>query len=201
MINTIKGIVVDKSETHIIVMAHNFGISLAVAQPASFLLEEEIFLHTYMHWNQEQGPSLFGFLSLVEKELFLLIISCSGIGPRLGIALLSQLTVTQIVHAIQVGDHKVLSSVSGIGAKKAEYIVLHLKDKMSGLTKNIASSDTVSGAKVAEWNTIIEVLQSLNYSKQEIDAAVSHLQKEYKDTSYTFDQLMRSGLSFLAKRV
>ena len=61
-------------------------------------------LHTYLHWNQEQGPSIFGFASDIEREVFLLIISCSGIGPKIGLAVLAQIGSQSFIRAVQQED-------------------------------------------------------------------------------------------------
>ncbi len=153
-----------------------------------------------MHWNQEQGPSLFGFLSELEKTVFLLIISCSGIGPKIALAALGELTPAQFLQAIQEGNTKALSSVSGIGAKKAEQMILNLKDKVTKLIQTqgiIGTSDETNA--LAQWSNVTQVLQSLNYSKGEIEAAMRYIGKECAGRSLPFDELLRKALSFLSK--
>ena len=90
-------------------------------------------MQTYMHWNQDNGPTLYGFNSILEKTVFLLIISCSGIGPKIGLAVLHHLEPATFVQAIIEENIKVLSSISGIGAKKAEQICVALKHKVAKL--------------------------------------------------------------------
>lgn len=175
------------------------GYAVQVAQPHLFNQETEKIIYTYLHWNQEQGPSLFGFLSELEKNVFLLIISCSGIGPKIALAALAELSPSQFLQAIQESNTKALSSVSGIGTKKAEQIILHLKDKVSKLlqTQMIVDGDS---QVLTEWNNISQVLQSLNYSKGEIEAALRHVGKESAGKHLQFEELLRKALSFLSKK-
>jgi Holliday junction DNA helicase RuvA len=179
----------------------SMGYAVCVPQPHFFVQGSEVLVYTYMHWNQEQGPSLFGFLSELEKTVFLLIISCSGIGPKIALALLSELTPVQFLEAIQEGNVKALSAVSGIGPKKAEQIILYLKDKVAKTIQNHNLVGTNQESQtLAEWNNISQVLQSLNYSKGEIEAAMRHVGKECAGKHLAFEELLRKALSFLSKK-
>lgn len=198
MISMINGAVVATTDFEIMVDIGVLTLSVAVPTVHSFATQEKVKLHAYMHWNQEQGPSLFGFATELEKMVFLLVISCSGVGPKLGLAVLADLGAQAFLEAVQAENPDILSKVSGIGAKKAEQIVVQLKHKVAKL---ISSGIKIEGAqKLEKWNNIAEVLKSLNYSRQEINAALNYLKTTYTDSSVPFDQLMRHGLSFLAKK-
>lgn len=86
-------------------------------------------VYTYMQV-REDGVSLFGFSSIEEKNLFLQLISVSGVGPKMGIGILSQLSPVDVVSAIATGNVKKLCTVKGLGKKTAERLVLELKEKM-----------------------------------------------------------------------
>jgi Holliday junction DNA helicase RuvA len=177
------------------------GYAVQVAQPHLFAQGTEVIVYTYLHWNQEQGPTLFGFLGELEKSVFLLIIGCSGIGPKIGLAVLAELAPVQFLQAVQEGNIKALSAVSGIGPKKAEQIILYLKDKVSKLITTHAISGSEDQSDVlAQWNNISQVLQSLNYSKGEIEAAMRHVGKECAGKNLPFEELLRKALSFLSKK-
>lgn len=180
----------------------SLGYAIYVPQPHFFAQGSEVVVYTYMHWNQEQGPSLFGFLSELEKTVFLLIISCSGIGPKIALAVLSELAPVQFLQAVQEGNVKALSAVSGIGPKKAEQIILYLKDKVAKLIQNQNLAGMAGGESqvLAEWSNISQVLQSLNYSKGEIEAAMRHVGKEGAGKQLLFEELLRKALSFLSKK-
>jgi holliday junction DNA helicase RuvA len=201
MISFLQGKVVSINEQQIIIQAGAIGFQVSVARPELYSQEQEIVLPIYMHWNQEQGPSFFGFSTELEKKIFLLIISCSGIGPKIGLAILAQMSSSDFLHAVQSGKDKALSAVNGIGAKKAEQIVIQLRDKVAKLITTEKDDSLQGAATLSHWNNISQVLKSLNYSRPEIENTLSYLRKEYKDSEKTFDELMRSGLSFLAKRV
>ncbi len=177
------------------------GYAVQVPQPHLFSQGSDVLVYTYMHWNQENGPSLFGFLSELEKTVFLLIISCSGVGPKIALALLSELTPVQFLQAVQEGNTKALSAVTGIGAKKAEQIILSLKDKVIKLIQNQpALGAEGENAALAEWNKISQVLQSLNYTKGEIEAALRYVSSECAGKHISFEELLRKSLSFLSKK-
>lgn len=201
MFSYLEGKIVSIESQSLTLQMGGMGFTLQVASPEHFQKNTEAKLLVYLHWNQENGPSLFGFSSELEKKVFLLVVSCSGMGPKIGLALLSQLTPGAFLAAVQEGNHKALSSVTGIGPKKAEQMVVQLRSKVAKLIdEGLIVAD--SGAVVLEqWKNVSQVLKSLNYSRTEIDAALMHLRKEHGGSHASFDQLIRAGLSFLAKRV
>lgn len=201
MLSLIQGKIIAVEQQVITIQTGGLGFSLQTPHPERYQKNAETTFFAYMHWNQENGPSLFGFSSELEKSVFLLVISCSGMGPKIGIALLSQLSPANFLRAVQEGDDKALSAVNGIGPKKAEQMVVQLRHKVAKLVEE-GIGDTIEGAtSLEQWKNVTDVLKSLNYSRQEIDATLSHLRKEYGGKACAFDELMRSGLSFLAKRV
>lgn len=195
----ITGVVKSRYDQAIMVDIGTLGFLVQVPNSASFEVGSSVSLHTHLHWNQEQGPSMFGFTSDVEREVFLLIISCTGIGPKIGLAVLAQLGYQAFIRAVQQEDILALSKVSGIGAKKAEQIIVQLKHKVARFIKsgNLMLDDD---GQSASWGMITEVLESLSYSRTEISLAMKHLKQEYPDTQLPFDQLMRHALSFLSKK-
>lgn len=201
MLSFVHGKVVSVDQKNIIVQTGGLGFTLQTPRPEAYQKDTDAKISVYLHWNQEQGPSLFGFSSELEKSVFLLVISCSGMGPKIGLALLSQLTPVEFLTAVQEGDDKALSAVNGIGPKKAEQMVVQLRHKVAKLIESGISDDMQGATKLEHWKNVTQVLQSLNYSRQEIDAAIAHLRKEYGGGKSSFDELIRHGLSFLAKRV
>lgn len=104
-------------------------------------------LHTYLQV-KEDGVTLFGFADPKEKELFLKLITVSGVGPKMGIAILAAMSAEEFARAIATADVKGLSKVKGLGKKTAEKIVLELHGKISAAEVLDASGETV-GAGVA----------------------------------------------------
>lgn len=197
MIHTLHGIITQRIEQLIIVEVNGIGYAVNVANPDNYTIGTQANLQIYMHWNQEQGPSLFGFMHDLEKRIFEMIIGCSGIGPRIGLALLAAMSPSEFVAAIQQANEKALSSVNGIGAKKAEQIIVALKHKIAKISLHPELQKAPANQARHQVN---EVLKSLNYSKQEINAAMNYLNEEQASAALTFDQLMRQALTYLAKK-
>jgi len=200
MISYIKGKIktIVEQRLFIIVDALQIGFSISVLHSSSFSIEQDVELYLYMHWNQEHGPSLYGFRTMQERELFILINSCSGIGPKMASAILEQADIGTFVSAIQARDIKILSQFKGIGMKKAEQLVLQLKDKVDAFV----SAYQIQSVGVAKHlKQIADVLQSLNYSRTEIQQTIIYLHDQKYGAEPSFDRVMRRALSFLAKKV
>ena len=181
MIEYISGKIISNKSTEIILETNGFGynikVSLNTAQklPAPGSLAT---LKTYLHV-RENGIQLFGFAEEQERDLFLGLLSISGIGPKLALTLLSGLTVEQIQKAIHAQDVKALSSISGIGKKTAQRIIVELKDKIA-LPEVIGTDE--SSVVAAEPKTEVEkeailALVSLGYTRGQATKAVAKVQK------------------------
>ncbi len=199
MLNHVKGTITKVEEQGVVVEVAGIGFSVLVPNAAVFQKGAQTELNIYMHWNQEQGPSLYGFSSLLEKKVFLLIISCSGIGPKIALALLHQMTPTAFVQAITTGNLDALSSVSGIGPKKAEQLMVQLRHKVSQLSTMM--DESVESVDAVRWKDVADALGSLNYSRQEVSRAMQFLHETQAGKPAPFDELFRHALSFLAKRI
>jgi len=164
-----------------------------------YTIDSHITLHIYTHWNAEQGPSFYGFATPLDKALFSLIITCSGIGPKLGLTALARLGSAGLIDSIQSGNIRLLNSINGIGTKKAEQLILHVKDKIPALATEYHDylRTTVSLQTAEHWRTVQLTLESLHYSRAEIAQAIHHL-KINGATSNSFDQLLRKALAFLS---
>jgi Holliday junction DNA helicase RuvA len=198
MLSTISGVVTAAEAGSITVETGHLGFTVNVPSTVQCIVDTKIKLFVYMHWNQEQGPSLYGFEKELDKTVFLLIISCSGIGPKIGLAILSQMGGSAFIQAIQQGNQDALSSISGIGEKKAEQMIVQLKHKVSKLLKS--GIEFEDGQQVMDMHNVIQVLSSLNYSRSEINSAVGWLHEQNKGVIVPFDKLVRQALSFLSKK-
>lgn len=199
MINTFSGQIKDINDSMLTVENNGIGLAIQVPQPTLFAVGQKAELLVHMHWNSENGPSLFGFANALEKNVFLMITSCSGLGPKLAMAVLGQLGASEFLEAVQSGNEDALSDVSGIGAKKAEQIIVQLKHKVAKLIES--GAHVGASATLEKRHEISQVLKSLNYSPQEVRAAMNHINEQYPQSSVAFDQLVRHALAFLAKRV
>ena len=199
MLSHLHGTVTHITDQLVIIDVNGIGFELHITQPGTLSLNKPAKLITYLHWNQEQGPSLFGFHHEQEKNTFTLIISCSGIGPKIALAVLRDLGATHFLQAVNSHNIEALSSVSGIGAKKAEQMIVALKGKVSKL---IASGSIDFDGATTLWKDVNDALLSLNYSRPEISRAVSILKIDSAktETSPTFEIMFRKVLALLSKR-
>jgi Holliday junction DNA helicase RuvA len=199
MVNYITGIVKVCEKQLITLDIGSMGLAIQVPNASAFTVQEheKITVYTYVHWNPENGPALFGFLTELERTVFLLVIGCSGIGPKIALAVLDGMPPHQFLDAIQTGNEGALSKISGIGAKKAEQMIVQLKHKVAQLLKS--GIDLGDQGSATQWNTISEVLSSLNYSPTEINRTIKYLNDNHVQEALSFDKMMRHALSFLSK--
>ena len=146
--------------------------------------DAEVALHIHTHV-REDAFLLYGFRSERERELFELLISVSGIGPRLAQAALSGLTPDDLVAAIQTGDARRLSSVPGIGKKTAERLLIDLRDKVSKLSEEPA---TEAAAPPPADDDLVQALVNLGYKASAAERAVSDVAKANPEAPFA-DQL------------
>ncbi len=150
------------------------GIGLQVYMPTSTLstlgtIGKEVHLHTYLHL-REDNATLYGFVSTDELKLFQTLISVSGLGPKLALAMLSAMSVEQLTMAIATGTTDLLTVVPGIGRKMAHRLILELKEKIG------AGWITTPAAQLAQENAdVVAALTSLGYSVAEATRAVATL--------------------------
>ena len=198
MIENISGSVQLVENDKIIVSVGPIGFGLQVPEPKNFKKKQTVCLQVYMHWNSENGPSFFGFETELQKTVFLLVVGCSGIGPKIALAVLRDLGADQFLQAISMEDDRLLGKVGGLGPKKVEQIIVQLKRKVAKLLK---SGLVVEGKtkKFTDWQNLTDVLVSLNYSRGEIGRAMKYLKENHADADLPFDGLIRHALSFLAK--
>jgi holliday junction DNA helicase RuvA len=200
MVDYFVGTVKEALEQEIMLDLGMVGFALQVPSAHCFIKGSVVTLYSYLHWNAENGPSLFGFATPVDRSVFRVIISCSGIGPKIALAILADLGAQNFLHAISVGDDQKLSTVNGIGKKKAEQIIVQLKHKVAALLETgvVDMSDIKDSS---HFHDVSLALQSLNYSRIEIGRAMDYVKKNMKVTDVTFDILLRQALAYLSKQM
>ena len=150
------------------------GVGFQVYMPTSTLstlgaIGKEVKLHTHFHL-REDNATLYGFTSAAELGLFQTLISVSGLGPKLALAMLSALDVEKLTMAIATGSTDLLTVVPGVGKKLANRLILELKEKIG------AGWITTPAAQLAQENSdVIAALTSLGYSVAEASRAVATL--------------------------
>lgn len=153
------------------------GVGYKVNVPTSILgsvsIGDDIYVHTHQYV-REDAIDLYGFRSPEELELFEDLISVSGIGPKAGLALLSQFTTEQLQESIVMGDTTLLTKVPGIGKKTAERLILELKGSFSDRLQ----SATVPGSS---HEFVAVALEQLGYSSQEVLQALKNIDRSQSE--------------------
>ncbi len=161
----------------------------------SLKIGSEVTLFTYMSV-REDACELFGFATKTELQCFKLLIGVSGVGPKVGIALLSDLTPEQITLAISAGDVKSLTRAQGVGPKLASRIILELKDKLKGFGASDTSIE-LKGSVIEDTGNIskaVAALSVLGFSAADVTPVLSKL-----DPSLTVEQLIGETLKKMGR--
>lgn len=161
-------------------------------------LSSEAMLYTYMNV-RDDAVELFGFFSTSELSTFKMLISVSGVGPKAGLAILSELTPEQVAVAVASGDSKTITRAQGVGNKLAQRVILELKDKLKGVAASQeefsvseSSSPVFAGGNITN---AVAALAVLGYSSAEVMPILSRL-----DGSKTVEQLIGETLKELGKQ-
>ena len=175
----IKGKLAEINTDHIVIEAGGIGYQVFISlQTFDYLpsVGENLKIYTYLYL-REDAMILYGFLTKDDLELFKLLISVSGIGPKGGLAILSTLEADDLRFAILPGDAKAISKAPGVGGKTAQRVILELKDKLSledafeAKTEHVQKNAAAAGGSVK--NDAVMALTALGYSSTESLKAVS----------------------------
>ena len=188
-----EGILVEKATDRLLINVNGVGYEVLVPLSTYYDLGEvggTVSLRIYTHV-KEDALSLYGFLTSEEKTLFTQLIQISGIGPKLGVAILSGLPVDEFVGAV-IGDDVVrLNKIPGVGKKTAERLVLEMKDKMEALFPELQEG-TVFGGSSSLKTDVVSALVNLGYAQNTAEQVVSRALEEGKTDR--FEVLLRSSL-------
>lgn len=197
----IRGALAYSDLTTAVIDAGGVGYKMTVSQTTHDALpslgkEAKLFTHMAV---REDGIELFGFATLDELTAFKLLISVSGVGPKVAISILSLLTPQKFTAVVCSEDKKTLGKASGVGAKTAARIILELKDKMSG---GVVFSDSAMNADVAvanesssEFADAMDALSVLGFSRADIMVALRGI-----DTSkMTAEEIIKTAMKKLVR--
>ncbi len=165
MISYIIGKVTEKEENMIVVESNGIGYEIQVSSYTANSIEfdnEYAKILTYMQV-KEDGICLYGFISKEEKNMFLKLISVSGIGPKMAIGILSGVTIPELINAILSQDVKMLCTIKGLGKKTAERLLVELKDQTMP-NVNVVSNDNLNYNAIDQ---VTDALVSLGVGKNE----------------------------------
>ena len=175
MITQIKGRLIEKSPTELVVDCNGIGYSVNISLNTYSQIgnDENIKLYTYL-LIKEDSHSLFGFFKKSERSLFKLLISVSGVGASTARMMLSSLSPSEIISAIMSENVQVVQSIKGIGLKTAQRIILELKDKVLSLDE--AGDDSLTLNKQSEEAS--SALEVLGYSRKQTSKLLSKIISE-----------------------
>ena len=183
MYSYIKGELAEINTDHIVIDVNGIGYMIYISSQALDYLPaigETIKVHTYLYM-REDAMILYGFLTKDELEIFKLLITVSGIGPKGGLAILSTLSADDLRFAVLSGDSKAIAKAPGVGSKTAQRVIIDLKDKLSledafekKLEHENEKSNIASNSQVK--NDAVMALNALGYSSSESLKAVSKVE-------------------------
>jgi len=197
MIAYLNGTLAEKHHDYAILEVQGIGYEVEISTQTYEQLPGEgeklkLLIHHHITDNDQR---LFGFSSPEEKELFELLITVKGVGPKLGLTILSGLPAPQITAAIVQSDKGALTQISGIGKKTAERMLLELKDKIADISAEVAagSAASVSGNLKQE---AVSALESLGFRKRDAEKAVTSAAGENGSID-DVQELVKKALSLL----
>lgn len=166
MIAYLKGIVVAVTESRLILDVNNIGFQIFISSREVSAMPgrgEEVKIYTYMDV-KEDSMHLFGFLSEDDLEIYKLLLTVNGIGPKAALGILSVLTADDLRFAVLSDDVKAISQAPGVGSKTAKKLILELKDKLSvedAFEKKLANTARIAADEEGSSDAKTEALQAL----------------------------------------
>jgi Holliday junction DNA helicase RuvA len=190
MIGSLRGKLIMRKPDHVLVEVHGVGYQVNV--PLNTLSDlpvegNEVFFHIHTHV-REDALLLFGFTTEEEKRIFTTLLGVSGIGPKMGITILSGLSHKDLIRAIDSEDVAILCRIPGLGKKTAQRLILELKGKLPSVTK---PHDRI-------FEDTLSALVNLGYKKAD---AQECLERAYKKGIPDIEGLLRESLRYLTGEI
>ncbi|MDD5233333.1 MAG: Holliday junction branch migration protein RuvA [Syntrophales bacterium] len=197
MIATIKGFLSFKSAVDVVVDVNGVGYRIFVPLSTFYELPEvgrpvTLTIHTHV---KEDAFHLFGFHTSEEKQVFQMLISVSGIGPKLALSVLSGISAGELMEAVSSGNLARLTGIPGIGRKTAERMVVELKDKMRKLVPERAAAQDYREDRIKE--DAFSALVNLGYRSSAVKSAVDEVVRDAP--SATLEGLLKKALKILGR--
>jgi holliday junction DNA helicase RuvA len=201
MIALICGKIAYKGISSIVVDVSGVGYRVFIPLSTFYELPEagaQVALHIHTHV-KEDAINLFGFYTVQERDFFQLLISVSGIGPKLGMGIISGIPVHDLLHAISRGDVAKLVSIPGVGRKMAERLILELKEKVikKMMIEQIPAAEDERKASEMIKEDVLSALVNLGYKNNTAKDALDKVMQVSKE-ELTLDALLKKTLKILA---
>ena len=195
MLDFIKGEIVEINPTSVVLEVAGLGYAVHISLNTYSVLSEKKDVKLYVYEViREDAHLLFGFSEKRERELFLLLISVSGVGANTARMILSSLSAPELESVISSGNSNILKTIKGIGAKTAERIIIDLKDKIK-LSDNIASDEKSISISNEAANEAISALMMLGFNQAASQKVVSKIVKEMPQS--TVEEIIKIALKML----
>ena len=194
MIDQISGKIISINDNYVVLAVGGLGIKVNIsANFASKLVNEDLItLVTYLNV-REDALDLYGFKNDSERNLFLMLIAISGIGPKLAVSILSGVELEELKSNILSGDIKSLTSIPGVGAKTAKRIIIELKDKLSKTTTTELGFEENFGSKISR--DVLSALVGLGYSESLATEVIRRMNPASPDKS--IESLIKEALKII----
>ena len=193
MITQIKGRLVEKSPTELVIDCNGLGYLVNISLNTFSLLSDSENISLYTHLQaKEDSHTLFGFYEKTERNLFRKLISVSGIGASTARTMLSSLNPEEIQRAILSENVSTIQSVKGIGLKTAQRVIIELRDKVSGINEGSDLNLNLANSKREESLSALEVL---GYSRKQTSKVVDKLISEISEISV--EEIIKNALNKL----
>lgn len=201
MIGRLRGILIEKLAPEILIECNGIGYEVTMPMTSIYALpelEQEAIIYTHFVV-REDAQLLYGFANKIERKLFRLLIKVNGVGPKLGLAILSGMSADQFVSCVIHDDLSTIVKIPGVGKKTAERLLIEMRDKLKDWQGEIQTPATdampimanVGNALVSEAKgDAINALVSLGYNANQADKAVKAIYKE----GMTSEDLIRDSL-------
>ena len=190
MISSIEGIVTEKYDDSLVISVGGIGLRVFVTHSVAGRIELHKIAGLFTHLVvREDSLTLYGFDTLEEKEMFILLLSVSGVGPRTAMATVSSIPIDKIKRAVINEQPELLSHIPGIGKKTAQSIVLHLQGKIAG------EKAETRGLESDLDSDVLAALTSLGYSIVEAQAAIQMMPTE---TPEDLEMRVRTALKYFS---
>jgi Holliday junction DNA helicase RuvA len=200
MIAFLEGRLLSKTPEWIIVSVQGIGYQVAVPLSSFYDLpdlEQNVQLHIYTHV-REDALQLFGFLTPKEKEIFLLLLGVSGIGPKVALNILSGISSQELKQALLGEDSQRIQKIPGVGKKTAERIVLELKDKIKKLSAESFPSVSREVPEGTLWEDALSALLNLGYPKIMAEKTLGQIKND-TEGPISLEDLLRRALKFMSR--
>ena len=196
MIYQVSGNLIAKHKDFVVIEVSGIGFKITSTTNTinTIKLEQKILLHTYLHV-REDALDLYGFHSTPEREVFLLLIGISGIGPKLAITILSGILPDELKDKIISGDIASLTSIPGVGAKTAKRIIVELKDKFTKIEEGSLGFSDKLNSKL--YDDALNALVSLGYSSQQSKQVLDHIANGKDDNKQNIETIIKAALKRL----